>query len=160
MASEPIPEPLTNQEVTAEREADFARSGRRGPEPVDRTSAASPPIPPERELPRAPRVHEIKQAAQETLADVKESASRVADEAKGSVSRVVEQTKEQAAEAKERVASAYAETREKASDALDRARSRAQYLMDEYPLQVIAGIAATGFLIGVLLRVWRSSRDE
>ncbi len=155
MASEPIPEPLTNQNVKPEREPEL-RDLRGGPELV---REAVPPVPADRELPRAPRTQEWKGAVQEKLQDAKETAVR----AKEAASQAVEQAKEQASaavsQAKDRAADLYRQSRMKTVDAVGRARSRASYILDEYPLQVIGGVAVVAFVAGVLLRVWRSSRD-
>jgi ElaB/YqjD/DUF883 family membrane-anchored ribosome-binding protein len=156
MASEPIPEPLTNQDGKSEAEATSPRSSRPGPELVD---PAALPTPIERELPRAARQEEWKDAVQQKLQGVKETASR----AKETASQALEEAKEQAvvavSETKERAAELYQQSREKTTDALKRARSRASYIVNEHPLHVVAGVAALAFVAGILLRVWRSSRD-
>jgi ElaB/YqjD/DUF883 family membrane-anchored ribosome-binding protein len=156
MASEPVPERLVNQEVRSEEESTFPKPNRPRPELVGQ---AAPPIPAERELPRAPRREEWKGAVQQKLEEVKEAASR----AGGTGSMAMQKAKERAttavAHAKDRAADVYRESRAKAASAFNRTRSRASYLLDEYPLHVIAGLAAVGFVAGVLLRVWRSSRD-
>jgi len=46
-----------------------------------------------------------------------------------------------------------------AAERLRRASSRARYLCSEYPLHVIAGVAGTAFVIGILLRIGRSSHE-
>jgi ElaB/YqjD/DUF883 family membrane-anchored ribosome-binding protein len=160
MATEPIPEPLTHQEVNPEREAAFPDPKLSRPELVNQ---AAPPLVPDRELPRAPRVEELKQSASQKLDNMKDAAMRAAKNVQKSTSRAVDRTREEAASAysqtRERLASAYDETSAKAADALEQARRRALYYMDEYPLQVIAGVAGTAFLLGVFLRIWRSNRD-
>jgi ElaB/YqjD/DUF883 family membrane-anchored ribosome-binding protein len=156
MASEPIPEPLTNQEVRTDREAGFPATARRGPELVPQTA---PPIPADRELPRAPRQEEIKGAVQEKIEQVKETAARAKETAAQALQDAKVQAGSAVAEAKDRAADMYRESRIRTSAALNRARSRVSYTLDEYPLQVIAGVTAIAFVAGVLLRVWRSSRD-
>jgi hypothetical protein len=160
MASEPVPEPLTNQGVDSRRETTFPDVSPRRPELVDPTP---PRTSPDRELPRAPRIDELKQTAARKVEDVKQNASRAARRAKETTSRAVDRTKDKAAatygEAKDRAAAFYEVTRQNAADTLDQAGRRARYVMDEYPLQVIAGVAAAAFLVGALLRIWRSSRD-
>jgi ElaB/YqjD/DUF883 family membrane-anchored ribosome-binding protein len=64
-----------------------------------------------------------------------------------------------AAQAKDRAADLYRDSRVRTTQTLNRARSRVRYYADEYPIQVIAGVAAVAFVTGVLLRVWRSSRN-
>lgn len=156
MASEPIPEPLANQKVKSQEEVRVPASTRRGPELVGRVG---PPIPAERELPRAPRQEEWKGAVHQKLEDLKETASRANDTA----SRMMQDAKEQAAtvlsQAKDRTADLYHDSRDKTAQALHRARARATYIINEYPLHVIAGVAAAAFITGVALRIWRSNRD-
>lgn len=69
------------------------------------------------------------------------------------------------------VAEEYLEFRDAISDMVDqgqrsvremvgRARHRFEYWSEEYPLELFGAIAATGFVAGVLLRIWRSNRYE
>jgi hypothetical protein len=44
-------------------------------------------------------------------------------------------------------------------EGLRRASSRARHFCGEYPLHVIAAVAGTTFVIGILLRIGRSSHD-
>ena len=156
MASEPIPEPLTNQEVKSEEEAEFAASGRRGPELVQQSA---PPIPADRELPRAPRQEEIKGAVRDKAEQVKEAASRIKETTAQALKDAKEQTAAVVAQARERAGYMYEQSRIRTNAALSRARLRASEVVDEYPIQVIAGVAAVAFVAGVLLRVWRSNRN-
>lgn len=156
MASEPVPEPLTNQEVKSEAEASFPASSTRGPELV---APVAPPIPAERELPRSPRTEEWKGAVQQKLEGAKQAASRATETASQAVRDAKQQATAAVSEAKDRAADIYRDSRDKAADTLNRARTRASYVIHEYPLQVIAGVAAIAFITGVLLRVWRSNRD-
>ena len=156
MASEPIPEPLTNQEVKAEEEARFPASARPGPELVQQ---AAPPIPPDHELPRAPRQEELKVAVQEKVEQAKQAAACARESTAAAIQDAKQQTAKAVSEAKDRAADLYQESRLRGSEALSRARSRLNDILDEYPLQVIGGIAAVAFVTGILLRVWRSNRD-
>lgn len=156
MASEPIPEPLTNQEVKTEAEARFPAVGRPRPELV---TEAAPPIPPERELPRAPRQEEVKGAVQDKVEQVKQAASRAKESTAQAIQDAKAQTAAAVSQAKERAGDMYRETRVKTGEALHRAQTRVRYLVNEYPLQVIGGVAAVAFVAGVVLRIWRSSRD-
>lgn len=153
MASDPIPE-FNDQELKSAGEA--AVPGGRGPELVTR---AGPPIPASRELPRAPRQEELKDAVKQKVADVKETASRAADSASRAMQDAKQQASAAAAEARERAAEVYREAREQSVRTWNRARVRSREIVDEYPLHVIAGVAGAAFIVGVLLRVWRSSRD-
>lgn len=160
MASEPIPEPLAHQEVNSEREAAFPHEGTGRPELVNQ---AAPPIVPDRELPRAPRDEELKEAAWQKIDDAKQTASRAAGQVKQATVRAVDRTGAQAeaayGQAKEKAAAIYDKTRARTGRAIEQARWRARYYIDEYPLHVIAGIAGAAFLAGVVLRIWRSNRD-
>ena len=51
-----------------------------------------------------------------------------------------------------------AQIRNAAGEQIERARARAEYVSREYPFQIIAGVAATAFVAGIALRVWRSNR--
>ena len=48
---------------------------------------------------------------------------------------------------------------DQAAAAIARARTRARQLTDTYPLHLVAVAASTAFLMGLLLRIWRSGRD-
>lgn len=76
---------------------------------------------------------------------------------------MMQDAKEQAAaavsQAKDRTVDLYHDSRDKTARALHRARARATYIINEYPLHVIAGVAAAAFVTGVVLRIWRSNRD-
>jgi hypothetical protein len=47
------------------------------------------------------------------------------------------------------------EIRDTASRQVRLARARAQFYGHNYPLQVIAGVAAGAFLLGFVMRMWR-----
>ena len=76
-----------------------------------------------------------------------EQASAAADQLKDISERAQQTAQEQ-----------WQRTRALAQEQLQRARVRAQYIAREYPLQVIAGAAAAGLLLGISLRVWRGNR--
>ncbi len=58
----------------------------------------------------------------------------------------------------ENAASTAQDWKETARDKAEQARSRAAQLAHDYPLHVIAGVAGLGFILGVTLRIWRSTR--
>lgn len=178
MASEPVPEPLPHQEVDVESEATFPPerqiasvsavpeqgAGRRPPGPSSarlHTAAEAVGVAlgravnSARDLSR--HTEEVKersrQSAEEKVATAKERVAEIAE----SASR---KTAETYADAKARVGDKLTEAKQVAGRRLDEARIRAQSIADEYPLQVIAGTAGAAFLAGVMLRIWRSSRDE
>ena len=49
--------------------------------------------------------------------------------------------------------------RNQAAAAVARVRTRGRQLRDTYPLQIVVVAASTAFLVGLLLRIWRSNRD-
>ncbi len=51
------------------------------------------------------------------------------------------------------------ELKDEARLKVEEARTRAERLAHDYPLQLIAGAAATGLVVGILLRVWRDHAD-
>ena len=155
MASQPIPEPLTNQEVKSEEEATFPASESPGPELVGTAVLPTP----ERELPRAPRQEEWKGAVQQKLEELKETAARTKESASQALQGAKEQAVAGVSQAKERAAELFQESRDKTAELLERAQLRARYVVNEYPLHVVAGVAALAFIAGIWLRVWRSSRD-
>lgn len=177
MATDPVPEPLTNQELSDEARRDFHSEVR-----VPVVTAELPPALPAaerdantrlkevaaqtgrttgkavaavREIPR--RTQEASNQAQSTagstVEDIKTRVSDAADQARQTVAETYDKTKQQAAETYER-------TRARASDLMQRARVRSHQIVNDYPLHVIATAAAVGFVAGVILRVWRSNRYE
>jgi ElaB/YqjD/DUF883 family membrane-anchored ribosome-binding protein len=58
-------------------------------------------------------------------------------------------------ELKEDVSERVSEVADETSRQVRLMRSRADYYAHNYPLQFIAGAAATGFVVGFLLRMWR-----
>ena len=46
-----------------------------------------------------------------------------------------------------------------ASQRITMTRSRLVQVVDEHPLQVIAGVGGSAFLLGIFLRVWRSNHE-
>ena len=129
--AERTPEPLANQELP---------EAAKQPLPVSET----PPIA------QLESVDVVMVSEPPSVTDrVKEKASRVADRARDRTSALYDQ-------AQSRVAMA----RAKAQRGVREARAQGRYLANEYPVQVIAGIAGAAFLTGIVLRFWRSSRYE
>ena len=58
----------------------------------------------------------------------------------------------------EQAASQLADLKETARERAEIARTRAAYYTREYPLHVIAAIGGAGFVLGIALRIWRSTR--
>ena len=157
MATDTIPEPLTNQDLRQETGVDLSRPELPPAEPDANTRlrevaaqtghAAGKAVAAVREMPRR------ESGEPSTVEEIKNRVSDAAEQARDRVAETYDKTKQQAAET-------YRQTRERLSGAAERARVRSRRIIDEYPLHVIAGAAAVGFVIGVLMRVWRSSRYE
>ena len=86
------------------------------------------------------RVGDWKLAAGQTVSDITDRAT----EAVSSAGRAVDETFDRA--------------KYRARAATQNARYHVRRVTDEKPLQVIAAVAATAFIAGVLVRVWRSNR--
>ena len=156
MASEPTPDPPTNQRAKANEEEPIFPPTRRGPELVDYVASS---IPAEREPPRARRQQEWKETVHDRVGGAKGTASRVKQRAASALEEARHKTEAALARARDCATDWYRESRHKTAHVFNRVRSRASHVVDEHPLQVIAGIAAAAFIAGVLLRIWWSSRD-
>lgn len=55
---------------------------------------------------------------------------------------------------------ALAQAKSKASHTLSESIDKIQRFADERPLQLVAGVAAVAFVVGIALRIWRSTRYE
>ncbi len=157
MATDPVPEPLTNQDLKRETGVDLSR-----PElpPAERDAntrlqqaaaqtgrVAGKAVAAVREMPRR------QSSGPSTVEEIKNRVSDAAEQARDTAAETYDRTKQQAAET-------YQQRRERVSGAVQRSRLRWRRIIDEYPLRVIAGAAAVGFVLGVVLRIWRSSRYE
>jgi ElaB/YqjD/DUF883 family membrane-anchored ribosome-binding protein len=131
------PEPLTNQEpITHQVPAE-------GPTLVIASTAET----------LEQDIGEWHEPAGGKLDEMNERASEMLEDAQDRISEAYDQ-------AKSRAAYAYENMKQKSVEIVEQARDRARYWSDEYPLQVIAGVAGVAFLLGVGLRIWRSNRYE
>lgn len=185
MASEPIPEPLTNQDVDDEREPKFRTPRPDIPEHAEVLKAVATRLDPNRELEPGtinPRLNRAAEAVGGTVGNVVNRVRDFSDRGEHRVRTWRESTKDKVAEMKQDATQAldavqqsatvaFQQTKEKvaervetarlnAFDKVQQARLRARDLVHEYPLQVIAASAALGLLTGIFLRIWRSSRYE
>ena len=94
-----------------------------------------------------------KQVSEHKVDDVTERASQALDEIGQRVSAAYERVQTG-------ITDAYERGKWKSEELARRARTRARLVVDKYPLQLIAGVAAAAFVAGAFLRVWRSSRYE
>ena len=177
MATDPVPEPLTNQEVRDDNKARFENVAT----PVSaRNVAEMPPALPPAEQNRklneaaakigrsagrtAATVQELPRRASDVAEETKATGASKMDELRDRVSQAADQAQQSVSEAYERAkiqaTRSYNQARRQTADTLVAARSRARHVMHEYPFHVIATAAAIGFVGGVLLRIWRSSRYE
>ena len=79
------------------------------------------------------------------------------------VSRSLDALSSRATEAFEQLGTALSDSyrwaARQTAEGLRRASSRARHLCSEYPLHIVAGVAGTAFVIGILLRIGRSSHE-
>ena len=94
-----------------------------------------------------------KQVSEQEVDDVTARASQALDEVGQRVSAAYERVQTS-------VADAYERGKWKSQQLARTASARARFVVDEYPLHVIAGFAGAAFVAGIVLRVWRSNRDE
>jgi ElaB/YqjD/DUF883 family membrane-anchored ribosome-binding protein len=185
MASEPIPEPLTNQEVNEQREPEFRAAKPRLSGNGRALNAVVGRLDPNRELEAGKtnrhlnraaelvgsrvgnavsRARELSDQGEQKVAEWKEGTRNKLSEMKQDASETIDAVQQSAAvgfqQAKEQISEGVATARLSASEKIHQARGRARYLVHEYPLQVIAASAMLGLLTGILVRVWRSSRYE
>ena len=178
MASNPIPEPFANQEVETEKEPQFGQPA--APLRVEDTPAASgqrindelrTPDPSMSEIdrsalkvevmradvligvePTAPteRYTEVAREVGENLKDaVAEKAALIGDQAKAAFD-----------EARRVIRANYRDARYAVREGSRRNYERLQQIAQDKPLHLIATCAGAGFVLGVLLRIWRSNRYE
>lgn len=94
------------------------------------------------------QTHKVSEQAESISAKVSEQAGELGD-----------LTQEKAAELLDYTQQRWNQARVRAREQVDVARRKAAILREEHPLELIAGFAIAGFLVGVILRVWRSSND-
>lgn len=112
-------------------------------------------------------VHDRQREMARTMSEkLAEQTQKVSDQAEALGAKVSEQagelgdlTQAKAAELLDYTQQRWSDVRERAREQVNDARRRAAILRDEHPLELIAGFAIAGFLVGVILKVWRSSND-
>jgi vacuolar-type H+-ATPase subunit H len=70
-----------------------------------------------------------------------------------------QEAKESLNDAVEKARQTGEDLKDTAQEKLTEARTRAQHLAHNYPLQTIATAAGIGFLLGIVLRLWRDHAD-
>lgn len=177
MATDPVPEPLTNQEVREENEARFENTATTASaRNIAEMPPALPPAEQNRRLNEAAAkigrtagrttasVRELPRRASDVTEETKATGASKMDELRDRVSQAADQAQQRVSEAYDRAKTqatrTYNQARRQTADTFVAARSRARHVMHEYPFHVIATAAAIGLVAGVLLRIWRSSRYE
>ena len=93
---------------------------------------------------------------------LKQAASENLDEVARRVRTAVEETRERASnkleEARGRAINALQDLRQSAFKRLNEVRAKANSMREEKPIQMIGAVAATAFLLGISVRLWRSNR--
>jgi hypothetical protein len=163
MSSEPVV-PLNNAEKETdtsyvapgtERElrSDELVSRNRPDRLIERESRDSRPL---GEIPGEP-AHRLRETAETVGSAVGRAVNMARD-----LPRRVEEMKERftiiRGRAKEDAAATAEEVRETAKHKMRQAQTRVQFYAREYPIEFILGVGAFGFVIGMFLRAWRSSR--
>ncbi len=124
---------------------------------------AEPAIPirdPERALPArgsttaSPRLNEAAEAVGSAVGSAVEAVRNLPDR----VQDVKERFGVIQGRAQKQAASAAEQWKWRAKARVRSARLRTHEFAQEYPLHVIAGVAAAGFVLGFVLRIWRSRR--
>lgn len=153
--AEPLrsPQPLTNQELDSREEHLRSQVNEIGDEIRQGLS----------DVPADPKLVPSRRTAGQVL-EFKEAVSEQLQDAKTRTSQALEETKEKAADAYDQargqVSDIVSQARSRLEDAAQKVGARIRYYGREYPLQVIAVAAGVGFVLGVWLRIWRSSRYE
>ncbi|HTE91009.1 MAG TPA: hypothetical protein VK639_18775 [Terriglobales bacterium] len=94
-----------------------------------------------------------KRVSEQKVDDVTDRASQALDEIGQRISAGYERV--QAG-----ITDAYERSKWKSEELARKARTRARFVVDKYPLHLIAAVAGAAFVAGIFLRVWRSSRYE
>jgi ElaB/YqjD/DUF883 family membrane-anchored ribosome-binding protein len=100
---------------------------------------------------RASTSEQIKETAQEKIEDMKQRAGSALEQARIEATTRLE-------DAKARASRLARNARGSATERARMLRMRAERLTRERPLQVLAGVGVTAFLLGIILRVGRAKR--
>lgn len=176
MATDPVPEPLANQKVREEQQTRVAGSASTSLGDITEMPPALPPAEQNRKLNEAAAgigraagkttatIRELPRRTDEVASETRSSASATVEEIKDRVSQAADQAQQSVSDAYDRAraqaARSYDQARRQTADTIHSARLRIRHVMHEYPFHVIATAAVIGFVAGVALRIWRSSRYE
>ena len=84
-----------------------------------------------------------------------DQAAQVSEDA----SKAASQFSEAGSQFKEKASERFSHWNQAARNRVSQARQRAEEIKAKYPLQVMLGLAATFFVIGFGIRLWRSNRE-
>jgi hypothetical protein len=119
------------------------------------------PVPvqvPIRELPRAREGNPKLNRAAQRLGNLIGTTYKFAEKLPGRFSDLRERLTVAARCTSEDATYAVSEWEQVARQKVQRVRSRAERIANEYPIQTILGVAASAFVFGFALRIWRSNR--
>ena len=103
-------------------------------------------------------IHVIKGQAREQAGSATDAASDLAQSMTERISSFRQGAAQTAAQWKEKASERSGQLNQVAGQRIADARSRAMRATRENPIQIIIGLAAASFVIGVGLRLWRSNR--
>ncbi len=103
-------------------------------------------------------IHVIKGQAREQAGSATDAASDLAQSVTERISSFRQGAAQTAAQWKEKASERSGQLNQVAGQRIADARSRAMRATRENPIQIIIGLAAASFVIGVGLRLWRSNR--
>ena len=100
----------------------------------------------------------VKDLAREKKASVTEIASARVDQVRDQTATLRQETARRGEEWRRALSERAGEWRRQARNGIYRARLRAREIQNDRPLQVVAGAALAGLVIGAVLRIWRANR--
>ena len=103
-------------------------------------------------------IHVVKGQAREQAGSATDAASDLAQSMTERISSFRQEAAQTAAQWKEKAGERSGQLNQFAGQRIADARSRAVRATRENPIQIIIGLAAASFVIGVGLRLWRSNR--
>jgi ElaB/YqjD/DUF883 family membrane-anchored ribosome-binding protein len=100
----------------------------------------------------------VKDLAREKKTSVTDIASARVDQVRDQTAKLRQETARRGEEWQRMLRERAGEWRRQVRNGIYRARLRAREIQNDRPLQVVAGAAVVGVVIGAVLRIWRASR--
>lgn len=100
----------------------------------------------------------VRDLARDKKASVTDIASARVEQVRDQTAKLREETAKRGEEWGRIVRERVGELRRQARNGIYRARLRAREIQHDRPLQVVAGAAVAGLVIGAVLRIWRANR--